>query len=178
MEDWSKHKPAIFQYKGKYIKNWFSNMESSPIVFNPKNNIIYPTVEHFYQAMKSNNTLEHALIAKADTPYEAKKMGKSVKDPFGYLVADVIDIVGISSDLLLTTKLFVMSVGLCEKFKIKEWRDKLLATGEEQIIEWNNWGDILWGVDTKTNKGQNWLGKLLMNLRQSIKAGRETYILF
>ncbi len=147
---------------------------------NEKNNITYPTVEHFYQAMKSGNTFEHALIASADSPYEAKKMGRVVDKPFEYLKNDqstkfifdekikcikVID----PKDEIDKIKLAVMYIGLYWKFSIPEWKEKLLATNKEAIIEWNNWSDKIWGVSIQDNKGDNWLGKLLMQIRNEVK---------
>jgi len=38
-----------------------------------------------------------------------------------------------------------------------------------EIIEKNYWGDTLFGVDVRTLKGANMLGKLLMILRQKLK---------
>jgi predicted NAD-dependent protein-ADP-ribosyltransferase YbiA (DUF1768 family) len=39
---------------------------------------------------------------------------------------------------------------------------KLLATGDAELIEGNTWNDVWWGVNEKTGKGENWLGKILM----------------
>lgn len=46
--------------------------------------------------------------------------------------------------------------------------DRLLATGDRQIIEGNTWGDTCWGVDTRTRKGDNHLGKILMRVRSEL----------
>jgi hypothetical protein len=40
---------------------------------------------------------------------------------------------------------------------------KLLATEYVELIEGNNWGDTFFGVCN--GEGENWLGRLLMNLR-------------
>ena len=45
---------------------------------------------------------------------------------------------------------------------------KLLATGEEELIEGNYWHDTCWGVCNCAkcgDKGENRLGKLLMEVR-------------
>ena len=42
---------------------------------------------------------------------------------------------------------------------------KLVETGRKPIVEVNWWGDKFWGVCDKTNEGENWLGRLLMELR-------------
>lgn len=46
-------------------------------------------------------------------------------------------------------------------------REMLLATGDEQLIEGNYWGDRVWGVCDGT--GENWLGRHLMTVRQELR---------
>jgi predicted NAD-dependent protein-ADP-ribosyltransferase YbiA (DUF1768 family) len=48
-------------------------------------------------------------------------------------------------------------------------RRQLILTGNEQLIEGNNWGDTFWGVDLRTGKGDNHLGKILMQIREVLK---------
>lgn len=48
---------------------------------------------------------------------------------------------------------------------------QLLDTGDAHICEGNSWGDTFWGVNTKTNKGENHLGKILMQVREEIRCG-------
>ena len=47
---------------------------------------------------------------------------------------------------------------------------KLLEELERQIEEGNWWGDTFWGVDIKTRKGENNLGKLIMKIRSNLYA--------
>ena len=82
------------------------------------------------------------------TPGEAKRMGRQVT-----LRKDWEDV-----------KISVMEKGLRMKFAIPELRDKLLATGEEELVEGNWWGDTCWGVCKGV--GANNLGKLLMKIRE------------
>lgn len=44
-------------------------------------------------------------------------------------------------------------------------KEKLLATGQAELIEGNTWHDTYWGKDLKTGIGKNKLGKILMNIR-------------
>ena len=44
--------------------------------------------------------------------------------------------------------------------------DKLVATGDAILQEGNTWGDTFWGIDLRTGKGENWLGRLLMLARE------------
>jgi len=130
--------------------NWFSNMFpfEEPMIYQ---GIKYRTVEHFYQAMKTKDFLKRQEIAALSSPYYAKKVGKKLK------VRDDWNII----------KLPAMEFAL--KWKFKEgtiWHEILKNTKNEELVEWNNWGDTYWGKDIKTKEGENNLGKLLMNLRR------------
>jgi len=48
-------------------------------------------------------------------------------------------------------------------------RDQLLATGDAELVEGNTWGDTYWGVDSRSGKGENMLGKILMETREFLK---------
>ncbi len=56
-----------------------------------------------------------------------------------------------------------METILRDKFSDSKLRQKLLETGNEELVEGNEWSDFFWGVCN--GKGQNQLGKLLMKLR-------------
>ncbi len=48
--------------------------------------------------------------------------------------------------------------------------DKLLSTGDAELVEGNTWGDQVWGVCNGV--GENNLGKILMRLRQEFREGK------
>ena len=50
----------------------------------------------------------------------------------------------------------------------KDLKAKLLATGNAELIEGNTWHDTYWGYDFSKKRGQNKLGKILMQVRQKI----------
>lgn len=133
----------INSFDGEY--RFLSNFHESPI---KEGVITYPTVEHYFQAQKTLDYEERLMIARAATPGEAKRMGRQVT-----LRKDWEDV-----------KISVMEKGLRMKFAIPELRDKLLATGEEELVEGNWWGDTCWGVCKGV--GANNLGKLLMKIRE------------
>jgi predicted NAD-dependent protein-ADP-ribosyltransferase YbiA (DUF1768 family) len=54
------------------------------------------------------------------------------------------------------------------KFKNSKLREQLLATGGQELLEGNWWGDTWWGVDIDTGKGENHLGKILMQIRNEL----------
>ena len=45
----------------------------------------------------------------------------------------------------------------------------LLATGDAELQEGNTWNDTFWGVSSKTGKGKNTLGKILMKVRGELQ---------
>ena len=57
------------------------------------------------------------------------------------------------------------------KFTDLELSEKLLATGDAELIEGNHWNDTFWGVCDGV--GKNWLGILLMEIREELKKSAE-----
>jgi hypothetical protein len=56
-----------------------------------------------------------------------------------------------------------------EKFtRDTELGAKLVATGDEELVEGNYWGDTFWGVCRGV--GQNHLGKILMKVREELRS--------
>ena len=72
-----------------------------------------------------------------------------------------------------TVKVGIMEEIVRAKFmQHPELAEKLLATGDKVLVEGNRWGDTCWGVDTRTGQGENHLGKILMKIREELKAGQ------
>ena len=141
---------AIFDNEYAFLSNFYE----SPFEVD---GITYPTVEHFFQAMKSKDIEGRKKIAAAPTPGKAKRLGRTIE-----LRKDWEEI-----------KVAVMKFGLAQKFRIPELREKLLATGNEELIEGNFWHDNTWGnclcADCQDIPGRNMLGMLLMELRTKIR---------
>ena len=113
---------------------------------------IYPSVEHAYQAAKTIDSQEKASIKNAVTAGAAKRIGKNVT-----LRADWEEI-----------KIDVMRQLVFEKFFFdRQLCDMLLDTGDQPLVEGNNWGDVFWGQ--VKGVGENWLGKILMECRDSLR---------
>lgn len=116
--------------------------------------ITYPTSEHFYQAMKSNDRADHVRIAQMKTPGETKKAGKKLAlRPDWDLVKDDV--------MRLALKLKFVEGG--------QLAQDLLDTGNSHLVEGNTWKDTYWGIDIRTGVGQNRLGKLLMERREQLR---------
>lgn len=119
-------------------------------------NKLYKTNEHWYQAMKSVSDVDHELIRNSTTPYDAKVLGNKVT---------------LRNDWNSVMNL-VMIEGLRIKFSNKLLRSELLATGTALLVEGNYHHDNYWGdcfcYKCKYVKGLNYLGKLLMTVRNEI----------
>lgn len=134
--------------------SFLSNFYDSPFVHE---GITYPTNEHFFQAMKTLDQEERKKIAAAATPGQSKRLGRHVE-----LRPDWEAI-----------KLDVMKEGLALKFADPKLREKLLATGDEILVEGNWWHDNTWGSChcplCDKIPGKNLLGKALMELRSDLR---------
>lgn len=136
----------IDRFDGEYA--FLSNYSTSPFRIDY---ILFPTMEHYFQANKADNQNDYLHIAYAPTPGEAKRLGRKIQlRPDWEKIKDK-----------------VMLTGLRKKFADPELRSLLLSTGDEELIEGNYWGDTYWGVCNGV--GQNKLGQLLMQVREEIK---------
>lgn len=134
---------------------WLSNFSYSPI---EEDGWQYPTVEHYFQAKKTLDKEEYTKIVEADTPGQAKRLGRKIN-----LRADWEEI-----------KDDVMFNGVYLKFSQHEGlRKALLDTGEEYLEEGNTWHDNYWGVchckKCQNIIAHNHLGKILMAVREKLR---------
>lgn len=122
--------------------------------------IMYPSSEHAYMAMKTEDVEKRQCIAMLNTAGDAKRYGRSIAlRPNWEAIKDA-----------------EMAKVLSAKFHQNKHLGELLqATGTEELIEGNWWGDTYWGVCLKTNQGKNMLGKLLMQLRETLNK-KETIV--
>jgi predicted NAD-dependent protein-ADP-ribosyltransferase YbiA (DUF1768 family) len=67
-------------------------------------------------------------------------------------------------------RLRIMTELLLLKYSNSFFMKKLLETGNLYLIEGNDWNDTFWGVCNE--RGKNYLGRLLMNIRSKILSGR------
>jgi len=121
---------------------------------------VCPSVEHAYQAAKTLD-LERRLPFQT-TGIKGNNISAATAKKFG-------------RRLLLrpdweSVKLDVMATCLKSKFSDLELRDRLLATGDEELVEGNDWGERFWGVCF--GSGENHLGRLLMKLREELRGGQ------
>jgi len=104
------------------------------------------------------------LIEKSQSPAEAKKLGRQIKN--------------FNKEAWDNFSRLVMKGCLLVKFQNKELEKKLLDTGNRILVEAAP-NDLIWGVgldqndplilDEKNWRGTNYLGSLLMMVREEIK---------
>lgn len=124
-----------------------SNFYPCAVAFEGK---VYKSSEHAYMAAKTTDENIRAYIAAQPTPGTAKKVGRSI--PLRENWDDI--------------RIHYMRIILESKFGDYELRERLDSTKGYELVEGNTWGDTFWGVCN--GKGQNNLGKLLMQIRDDI----------
>lgn len=143
---------TIDKFEGQYA--FLSNFYTSPI---SDGNKIFPTVEHYFQAAKTDDMRDYLAIQSALTPGISKRFGRKVK-----LRSDWEEI-----------KDQVMLDAIRLKFNSQTTLAlQLLATGKSELIEGTTWHDNYWGNCTCPKcakiQGQNKLGKILMQVRDEL----------
>ena len=127
---------------------FLSNFYECPITCQ---GITYRSSENLYQAAKTKDTKARQKMAGI-TPGQAKRMGRKI------------DIRPDWEDIKIDVMRWIVKRKFAEH---PELAAKLMAVDCE-IVEDNTWGDRFWGkVD---GQGENWLGKILMEVRNELKA--------
>jgi len=139
----------IKEFQGEY--RWLSNFAPVEIILG---GFEYSSVEHAFMSVKSDDLEWKKFCSDPEnTPGKIKKESRKVK-----LVENWEKI-----------KLQVMKECLVQKFNQEPYKTKLLKTKDQIIQEGNNWNDTFWGVCLKTGRGENNLGKLIMEIRKNLQ---------
>lgn len=137
----------INSFTGQY--RFLSNFYICDVKYHGKK---YPSSEHAYQCAKADNEKDFKFVFESLKPGEAKRRGKVIKKRSDW-EHDKID---------------VMREIILAKFQQNEdLAIRLVDTENEELIEGNEWNDTFWGVCK--GKGENWLGKILMEVRHILK---------
>lgn len=119
--------------------------------------LTYPNAEAAFQAQKCCKEEDKIKYTLQKNPVRVKQMGK--KEPNLPANWD-------------TVSYDIMNEILHAKFSVPELAEKLKATGNAYLEEGNHWHDNRWGKCTcekcSTKEGQNWLGKILMEIREEL----------
>ena len=141
---------AIGKFKGEF--RFLSNFYTSTIVMD---GLRFTSAEAAYQSQKEP---EKAQLFEGLDPATAKAIGRKVN---------------IRSDWD-EVKDDVMRRVVRLKFEQNtDLRKRLMDTGDAVLIEGNNWHDNYWGICTcescERKRGNNMLGKILMELREEFQ---------
>ena len=143
----------ITSFRDNY--RFLSNFYQHPITFE---GLQYHNSEAAFQAAKAADPAERVKYTTVKNPVIVKHMGRREKlrpdwDAVAYDTMDKI---------------------LHIKFSDPELARQLLATGDLYLEEGNHWHDNRWGRCTcakcQGKEGANWLGKILMGIRQELRA--------
>ena len=136
---------AIDSFRNEHV--YLSNFYSCPVQYD---GLTYQNTEAAFQAAKCVDQNEREKFIDL-TPGRAKRLGRKValREDWNKVRIDV-----------------MKEVLICKFSQNHELKEKLIATGNEELIEGNNWNDRFWGVCRGV--GQNHLGKLLMEIRRTI----------
>ena len=136
---------VIDQFKGEF--HWLSNFYSCPVPFE---GLTFSNTEAAFQAAKTLDMEERERFLGLSGG-QAKRLGRRVE---------------LRSDWEAVKIEVMREVLRCKFSQNPELKAKLIATGNSELIEGNNWNDRFWGVCN--GKGQNHLGRLLMELRAEL----------
>ena len=122
---------------------------------------VVPTAEHAYQMMKTLNQDDRAWIALQPTAYLAKRAGNK-NGLNGRKIELRQDWEEVKYEIMkqVVRAKFTQHAGLAKM---------LLMTGDKPLIELNWWGDDIWGWCSKTWRGTNLLGRILMEIREELR---------
>ncbi len=137
---------GITSFSGKY--RFLSNFWPCEIPYDGK---VWKSTEHAYQAAKSLDTNIRNKFINI-TPSESKKLGRSIE---------------VREDWEQVKYGVMYNIVLDKFIRNPKLGDLLINTGDKYLEETNYWNDKIWGVCKGV--GTNWLGKILMDVRNEIK---------
>jgi len=143
--------PVISSFRGNY--SFLSNFYIANCRIDDR---VYPSSEHAYMSFKSDDIeWKNICTQRHISPGKIKRLSKSVDLP---------------SNWETTGKIYAMQAAVFAKFTQNEdLKKRLMDTGDAFIVEENDWKDTFWGVCSKSRKGHNYLGGILMTLRENFR---------
>jgi ribA/ribD-fused uncharacterized protein len=113
----------------------------------------WPSVEHYFQAMKFVDDVYREKIRQAPHPQSARKLGrrrlKKIRSDWSQV-----------KDVIMTRGVYIR----CRAYP--NLAEQLLATGDRQLME-NSQYDYYWGCG-RDRRGNNAYGKVLMSVRSKL----------
>lgn len=136
----------INSFDSKYA--FLSNFYECKVEYN---GITYGSSEAAFQAQKAKTTEERLQFAEL-SPMASKKLGRKVELRSNW------EEIKLAEMYHIVLAKFTQNPDLAEK---------LIATGDEELVEGNYWRDTYWGVCG--GEGLNCLGKILMKVRGELR---------
>lgn len=128
--------------------DFLSTLYESPVEYE---GVIYPSVEHAFQASKTNEEKDIQKILSISSPLKVKVLGKAIKEKEGWKENQYNEMYKICLN----------------KFKNnEELKLALLDTKDMNLI--NGGEDTYWGYSKDKECGDNNLGKILMEIRKEL----------
>jgi ribA/ribD-fused uncharacterized protein len=162
---------VITEFRGPY---WFlSSFSACPVLFQAhcmNRPVTWPSAEHAFQADKAKNEDTARIIWHAGNAREAKRFGRSLELRPGWEASK---------------KITMMTVQFSKFTQNHDLGDRLVRTGDEPLVEGNDWGDDYWGACAPGRGrlaaagqlpvwaaglvGYNYLGRFLMTIRDILR---------
>ena len=144
---------VISSFRGDH--HFLSNFYPHPFEYE---GLTYPNAEAAFQAQKCSDPAGRIRYTRIKNPVIAKRMGRHESLPADWEA----------------TCFDIMNAILHQKFAVPELAQLLLSTGDAYLEEGNHWHDNRWGNCScdkcREKTGQNWLGKILMGIRDELNA--------
>lgn len=143
------------RFKKSDSKYGFLSNFATGYSFVDNDGLVWDTSEHYYQAQKTLNEELRSEIQMATSPAEAKRLGSALTLRPGWN----------------TFRFKAMRRALELKFSEgSPAATRLIETEDDYLIEDTPWGDRFWGQTDGI--GENHLGKMLMERRESLREGK------
>lgn len=128
----------------------FGTFSDHPFVLEEKE---WPSVEHYFQAMKFEDAAYQERIRQAESPKQARKLGRT---RFKKIRKDWKNVKAV----FMTRAVYIK----CRTYP--EIAERLLKTGKSKMVE-NSLYDYFWGCG-RDRRGENRYGQVLMNVRDKL----------
>lgn len=154
----------LFTGPFSFLSNFYTDPHH-PLTYNGYE---FLSAERAYQAQKAWGADDFTKIQHAATSYHAWKYGHELENPA---------CTPVEWD---NVRLDVMEGVLWAKFQDAELAELLAGTGDRELVEGTLGSDRFWAEQIvpannndgymRTGRGENWLGRLLMALREGLKS--------
>jgi len=156
----------LYFERDRALFRFLSHFHAAPIQLEGE---VWPTVEHFYQAQKSDEAAYRQAIREAFTPGRAKRLAAPPAAPRRISAQSWFRKNGVSPRPdWHEVKLNIMRRADREKFtQHPDLAELLLATHDAELVE-DSPSEPFWGI-SPDGHGANWAGRVLMEIREELR---------